>query len=161
MSEEIRQQIMTLIEAEIPEWDDDQPPRHALSTLWGKVRELPFGSPDELTVPIRTYDPGGEPLGNFPPADELADVRDRIAALKAREATLRTMLLSDPSSRQGNKFLAEIVTVTQQRVDLKELRAMHADLVAEYTFPHAIQNVELRAIDPETGEITRRPKRRA
>ena len=102
-----------------------------------------------------------EPAPQLPPADQLAAVRDEIRALRERESILRALLLSDPSSRQGNAYVAEIVVVTQQRLDTKELRAMHPDLCAEYTFPHQIENVELRAIDQETGEITRRPKRRA
>jgi len=35
-----KHQIMDLIEAEIPRWSDDTAPRHALSVLWGKVRDL-------------------------------------------------------------------------------------------------------------------------
>lgn len=35
-----RQQVMDLIEAQIPLWQETDPPRHALSVLWGKVRDL-------------------------------------------------------------------------------------------------------------------------
>lgn len=38
--ERMRQKIMDLIAAEILHWDDAAPPRHALSALWGKVRDL-------------------------------------------------------------------------------------------------------------------------
>ncbi len=95
---------------------------------------------------------------NVPPADELAALRDTIAALKKREAELRTLMLSDPSARTGNAYLAEIVTVTQERFDVKEFRANHPDLAAEYTFPNKVEKVELRVVS-EDGEITNRPKR--
>lgn len=36
-----RQDVMDLIEAQIPLWSEDTPPRHALSVLWGKVRDMP------------------------------------------------------------------------------------------------------------------------
>lgn len=35
-----RYQVMDLIEAQIPLWSEDTPPRHALSVLWGKVRDM-------------------------------------------------------------------------------------------------------------------------
>lgn len=31
---------MWLIERELGKWDDCDPPRHALSVLWGKVRDM-------------------------------------------------------------------------------------------------------------------------
>ena len=96
-----------------------------------------------------------------PPADELAAIRDEIKTLKLREDELRAIILADPSARTGNKYLAEIVTVMQERTDLKELRANCPALVREYTFPIAITKVELRVVDDETGEITARPKRKA
>ena len=42
--------------------------------------------------------------------------------------------------------------MTTQRVALKELRAMHADLVDEYTFPTEVTRVVLSGITEE-GEI--------
>lgn len=39
-----RQDVMDLIEAQIPLWSEDTPPRHALSVLWGKVRDMPSAS---------------------------------------------------------------------------------------------------------------------
>ena len=96
-----------------------------------------------------------------PPADDLAAVRDQIRVLERREAELKAIILSDNSARVGNWFLAEVVTITQQRTDLKELRKMHPALIEEYTFPIAITKVELRVVDDETGEISARPKRKA
>ena len=43
--------------------------------------------------------------------------------------------------------------MTQERTDIKEMRAMHADLVAEYTFPTEVTRVVLSGIDAETGEL--------
>ena len=50
-----------------------------------------------------------------PPADDLAAVRDQIRVLERREAELKAIILSDKSARVGNWFLAEVVTITQQR----------------------------------------------
>jgi hypothetical protein len=54
--------------------------------------------------------------------------------------------------REGASWLAEVKTVTQERTDLKELRAMHPNLVAEYTFPVEITRIVLSGIS-EDGEI--------
>ncbi len=97
---------------------------------------------------------------NSPPADELAAVRDQIAALKKRETELRTLMLTDPSARTGNSYVAELVTIWSHRVDIKELRAMHPELVEQFTFPDSVERLELRLITDD-GEITRRPKRKA
>jgi len=95
----------------------------------------------------------------IPPADELASVRDQIAALEKRERELRTLMLTDKSARTGNRYLAEVVSVEQQRTDLKEMRKMHPALVAEYTFAARVEKVELREITPD-GEIIRRRKQK-
>jgi hypothetical protein len=92
-------------------------------------------------------------LSNLPPADELAKIREDIRALGDREGELRSLLLTDPSARTGNAFVVEISEVESRRTDIKELRAMHPDLVDEYTFPTKTQRVELRAVS-EDGEIT-------
>jgi hypothetical protein len=97
---------------------------------------------------------------NIPVPDELADIRAQMKALETREEELKALLIANPDVRQGANWLAEIKTVTQQHTDLKEMRAMHADLVAEYTFPRAITRVELSAIDADTGEIVS-PQRKA
>jgi hypothetical protein len=93
------------------------------------------------------------PRINIPVPDELAATRAQIKALETREAELKALLLANPDIREGANWLAEIKTVTQERTDLKELRAMHADLVAEYTFPTEITRVVLSGIDADTGEI--------
>ena len=96
---------------------------------------------------------------NIPVPDELNDVRQQIKALEAREAALRAILLSDPTARTGASWLAEIKTVTQERTDLKELRACHPALVAEFTFPTEITRIVLSGLT-EDGEIVSARKMR-
>jgi hypothetical protein len=89
---------------------------------------------------------------NIPVPDELAAVRNDIKRLTAREEELKRLLLDNPDLRTGAAWLAEIKVTTQQRTDLKELRAMHRALVDEYTFPAEVTRVELSGI-MEDGEI--------
>jgi hypothetical protein len=89
---------------------------------------------------------------NIPVPDELADTRAKIKALEQREAELKQILLANPDVREGANWLAEIQTVTQQRTDLEELRAVHPNLVAEYTFPVEVTRIVLSGIS-EDGEI--------
>jgi hypothetical protein len=91
-------------------------------------------------------------LTQIPPADELADVRARIKTLEEREVELRNLLIGDPSSRTGNHYLVEVREVETKRTDLKEMRAMHPDLVDQYTFPNKTTRVDLKGIT-EDGEI--------
>lgn len=97
-------------------------------------------------------------LPNLPPADELARVRQQLKDLEAREDELRTLLLTDPASRTGNSFLAEVREVERTYTDLKELRAMHPKLVEEYTFTSKVPRVVLRGIS-EDGEIIASPRK--
>jgi hypothetical protein len=90
---------------------------------------------------------------NLPPADELFDVREQLKALKARESDLRSLMLSDPSARTGNRYAVEIKEVTSTRTDIKEMRKLHPDIVEQFTFPLAEQRVELHGIN-EDGELT-------
>ena len=95
---------------------------------------------------------------NVPVPDALAAVRAEIKALQQREGELRRLLVDNPDLRTGAGWLAEIKTVTTQRVDIRELRDCNPDLVAEFTFPEQSTRVELSAI-MEDGEII--PARRA
>jgi hypothetical protein len=87
-----------------------------------------------------------------PPADELFVVRDEIKRLTEREHVLRALMLTDPSARTGNHYLAEVREVTTTRTDLAELKKCHPDLVAEFTFQLKQERVELAALT-EDGEI--------
>ena len=86
---------------------------------------------------------------NIPVPDQLAGIREQIRALETHERELKEALIANPDIRMGANWLAEVKTVTTQRVDLKELRAMHADLVDEYTFPAEVTRVVLSGIDAE------------
>jgi hypothetical protein len=88
----------------------------------------------------------------LPPADELFATREQIKALTDRERVLRALMLTDPSARTGNHYLAEVRDVQTTRTDLAEMKKCHPDLVAEFTFPLKQERVELRGISDD-GEI--------
>jgi hypothetical protein len=89
---------------------------------------------------------------NIPVPDELADVRAKIKAYEQREAELRQILFSDPDTRTGAAWIAEIKITKQDRTDLKELRACHPDIIAEFTFPVEVTRIVLSGVT-EDGEI--------
>ena len=89
---------------------------------------------------------------NLPPADELHAIRQELKTLGERENVLRQLMLSDPSARTGNCHAVEVKTVTQDRTDLKELKAVYPDIVAEFTFPVKITRLEIVGIN-EDGEL--------
>jgi predicted phage-related endonuclease len=93
-----------------------------------------------------------EPRKNTPLPDELAAVRAEIKRLESREEQLRASLLANPAFRTGTDYLAEIKTVTQQRTDLKEMRANYPEIVEQFTFPSPVTMVVLKGIT-EDGEI--------
>jgi hypothetical protein len=96
---------------------------------------------------------------NVPVPDQLAGIREQIRALETHERELKEALIANPDIRTGINWVAEVKEIETSRVDIKELRAMHKDLVGEYTFPQKTVRVELSAVDAETGEII--PARRA
>ena len=100
-------------------------------------------------------------LPNTPVPDELAAIRAEMKRLEERESALRSILLSDPETRTGANWLAEVRTVQQERTDLKELRAAYPDQVAEHTYPTEITRIVLMGIDQDTGEVVSARKMRA
>jgi hypothetical protein len=88
----------------------------------------------------------------LPPADELFDVRDKLKQLTSRERVLTALMIADPSARTGNSHAVEVKEVETTRTDLKEMRACHADIVEQFTFPVKITRVELRGISDD-GEL--------
>ncbi len=90
---------------------------------------------------------------NIPVPDQLAGIREQIRALETHERELKQALIANPDIRTGINWVAEVKEIETNRVDLKELRAMHKDLVEEYTFPQKTVRVELSGIDAETGEL--------
>lgn len=89
---------------------------------------------------------------NIPVPDELAQVRAKIKVLEQREAELRALLLANPDIREGASWLAEIKTVTTQRTDIKEMRAIHPEIVEQYTFSVGTTRIDLSAITSD-GEL--------
>lgn len=105
--------------------------------------------------------PNINPRPNNPVPDELAQVRFDIKRLEEREAELKLILLRDPSTRTGAEWIAEIKTVQQTQTDWKELRANHAEIVEQYSFPREITRVVLSGVDEDTGEIISAQQKRA
>ena len=129
----------------------DAPTLRTIAGLEGAIGTL------HACLPLPTQ---GE--ANVPPADELFALRAKVKTLNERDKELRELMISDKSARTGNHWVAELREVETSRVDLKELRACHADLVAEFTFPSSTTQVVLKEIN-EDGEAPpdRRPKRKA
>ena len=98
-------------------------------------------------------------LPNLPVPDELAAVRAAMKRLETREAELRAILLSDPTARTGAAWIAELRNVTTERVDIKELRAMYPDQVAEHTYASVGVRVVLSGVT-EDGELVSARKMR-
>jgi len=95
---------------------------------------------------------------NLGPADELADTRDQLKALRLREEALRQMMISDPAARTGKHHLVEVREVQTSGTDWAELTKMYPQVVAEFTFPRTVTRVEIAAIT-EDGEIVRRRRK--
>jgi hypothetical protein len=90
---------------------------------------------------------------NIPVPDELAQVRDEMKRLETREAELRNLLIANPDIREGAAWLAEVKVSQRETTDIKEMRACHPDLVAEFTHALDVTRVVLSGIDADTGEI--------
>lgn len=95
-----------------------------------------------------------------PPADELHALSEQIKALETRKAELRQLMISDPSARTGNDYVAIIKDIETRRLDQKALREMYPEIADEHTYAAKETRVETHRIDHETGEI-KRPSRTA
>jgi len=89
---------------------------------------------------------------NTPVPDELAAVREQIKRLEERKAELTRLLILNEDLREGAAYLAEIKVIKRQQTDLKELRAMYPEQVAEHTYPLEVTQVVLSGIT-EDGEL--------
>ena len=89
-----------------------------------------------------------------PPADELFEIRDRIKFLIERERFLRNLMITDPSARTGNRYVADVKDVSTHRTDYVELRRAHPDIVDEYTYDVVEKRVEKLVITVD-GELVR------
>jgi hypothetical protein len=90
----------------------------------------------------------------LPPADELHAIRAQLKTLGERESALKALMINDPSARTGNQFCVDVVEITSNRTDIKELRAAYPSEVEEHTHPITTTRVELRGIS-EDGEVIR------
>jgi hypothetical protein len=90
---------------------------------------------------------------NIPVPDALAEVRARMKELETQEAELRNLLIANPDIREGAAWLAEVKVSQRETTDIKEMRACHPDLVAEFTHALDVTRVVLSGIDADTGEI--------
>jgi hypothetical protein len=99
-------------------------------------------------------------IPNTPVPDELNAVRTEMRRLEEREAELRRLLLTNPDLREGRDWVAEIKVTHRMRTDLKEMRAVYPDIVAEFEFPTEITSVVLVGLT-EDGELVSARKMRA
>jgi hypothetical protein len=90
---------------------------------------------------------------NTPLPDELNQLRKHIKALKEREEQVKALLLAEPETRTGNRWVAQVRTTVQYRTDIKEMREVHPGIVEQFTFPTTTTSVVLLSIDDETGEL--------
>jgi hypothetical protein len=96
-------------------------------------------------------------MTNRHPADEMADIRERIKVLKTREAELRhTLLNAEQADRIGEEWLAETKQSKRKQLD--------NDALKEHFGPEALQPFEresviksIKLISVQTGK---RPRRR-
>jgi len=97
---------------------------------------------------------------NIPVPDELAHVRAEIQRLEDRERELRRLLLTNADLRTGADWIAEVQVVQRDTLDLKELRACHPELLAEFTHSLPVERVVLSGVT-EDGEIVSARKMRS
>jgi hypothetical protein len=92
---------------------------------------------------------------NRHPADEIADIRDQIAALKTRETQLRDALLTaELSDRIGEEWIAEIKESKSSRLDNDALRK-HFGLEALQPFMRESAIKSIKLISVRTGKRRR------
>lgn len=92
---------------------------------------------------------------NRHPSDEIADIRDQIAALKTRETQLRDALLTaELSDRIGEEWIAEIKESKSSRLDNDALRK-HFGLEALQPFMRESVIKSIKLISVRTGKRRR------
>jgi kynurenine formamidase len=95
---------------------------------------------------------GASDRPNVPLPDELFAIRTEIKRLTEREAAIKAILISDPDTREGASYLAEVKTVKAPRTDLKELKAQYPQIVEEHTYMLEQTRVVLMGVT-EDGEL--------
>jgi hypothetical protein len=84
-------------------------------------------------------------LKNRHPADELADVRTELKALQTREAELRNVLLTEGADRQGVGYVAVVITVKQERLDVSAVRKHFGGALGPFMVGQEVRQVRLSA----------------
>jgi hypothetical protein len=91
-------------------------------------------------------------MANRHPADEIADIRERIAALKTREVELRdAMLTAELSDRIGEEWIVEITQRKSNRLDNAALKE-HFGLEALQPFMRESVTKSISLISIQTGK---------
>jgi hypothetical protein len=54
---------------------------------------------------------------NIHPVDELAEIREKLRELQAREKTIRDMILTEECSQEGAAFYARVTTQSRESLD--------------------------------------------
>ena len=75
----------------------------------------------ETAMPTEAQPFAPEILFNVHPADELAEVREKIKTLSARADTLRDKLLEDGADLKGDEYTAQLHPGTRETLDRKAL----------------------------------------
>jgi hypothetical protein len=80
-----------------------------------------------------------------PAADRLAELRDRIRALRDQEQQLRRGLISGDLPRDGDDFVVVIETKTNARLDLDRMRRHVAETIwRPYVVETSVTHVNVR-----------------
>ena len=87
-------------------------------------------------------------IENVAPADELAELRQRIKELQEQEAELRAAIISDPEARVGKAWRATIVGQASRRIDADKLRAEYPEVAAAVTNTVALTVVRVARLKP-------------
>jgi hypothetical protein len=84
-------------------------------------------------------------ISNRHPADQLAEVREQIRELQAKEDGLRKMLLSG-GDLVGDDYAASIQTQSHSRLDTVKARRHFGDLLAPFMLKREVVQVKLRRV---------------
>ena len=85
-----------------------------------------------------------EILFNVHPADELAEVREKIKTLTARADSLRDKLLEDGADLRGDEYTATITPGTRETLDRKAItEAFGEEAVAPFIKTTQFKTVKL------------------
>ena len=78
-----------------------------------------------------------------PIPDQLVRVRGKIALLQVQEKALRDILISDPSTRMGGEYVAQVRDLATYRVSGKTLRKAAPEVFAQFATETVVKQVWL------------------